>query len=242
LWEGHHGAWRDPAQIAGLWGDAASVDGSLLAARASRSWWDLLDHEGICLLVTREYEHLVLALSVVDGRPHTSFLPIPHPSGLAVDRSSGLVHLASTRNPNVVVELAPAADAVKRLDASAPDVSDRPLVPVRASFYPGATYLHDLAFVDGRLHGNAVGSNAVVRLEEGGHARPVWWPRCIERNGWPELRVNLIQLNSIAAGADLESSFFTASTDTPGRRRPGHLDFRVDRCGVVFSGATGDVV
>src|SRR5262249_36780370 len=50
------------------------------------------------------------------------------------------------------------------------------------------------------------------------------------------------QLNSIAAGSSLRTSYFAASTAVPSRRRPGHRNFPVDRRGVVFSGATREVV
>jgi uncharacterized protein (TIGR03032 family) len=169
-----------------------------------------------------------VVLSAADGHPRQTFLRLPHPSGVAVDRERCRIHLACTRNPNQVVDLAPAAG----------DVPERVLVPVRARFYPGSLYMHDLALVHGELHANAVGQNAVVRLpEEGGHER-VWWPRCIETEDGPDFSRNYLQLNSIAAGDDLASSYFSASTDRMSARRPGHRNFPVDRRGVVFSGAT----
>jgi uncharacterized protein (TIGR03032 family) len=70
----------------------------------------------------------------------------------------------------------------------------------------------------------------------------VWWPRSIERDGQPDLSRNYLQLNSIAAGPDLSCSFFSASTDAPSARRPGHRDFAVDRRGVIFSGATREPI
>jgi uncharacterized protein (TIGR03032 family) len=53
---------------------------------------------------------------------------------------------------------------------------------------------------------------------------------------------NWIQLNSIGAGHDLASSYFTASAAGMSARRPGHLNFPVDRRGVVFSGQTREPV
>jgi len=114
---------------------------------------------------------------------------------------------------------------------------------VRARFYPGGLYLHDLALVDGRLHANAVGQNAVVRLAEDGGWERVWWPRAIERGaGAPLFGRNHLQLNSIAAGGTLRTSYFSASTDSVSARRPGHRNFPVDGRGVVFSGATREPV
>lgn len=241
-WEAHQGEWRDPAQIASQWREANRVDPAVFRAQASGSWWDIIDELGICLVVTREYEHLVVALTVAAGRSRTTFLPIPHPSGLAVDRERNRMYLASTRNPNQVLTFAPAPRGLNRRDVHGADFSARPLLPLESSFYPGSAYLHDVALIGGVLHGNAVGHNAVVRLDRAGVVEPVWWPSCVDVGGGVESRWNLIQLNSIAAGRDLESSFFTASTDRVSTRRPGQVNFAVDRRGVVFSGETREAV
>ncbi len=112
--------FRDPAQVTGLW-TGQPADPKVLLAQADRGWKETLKRLDITLLVTREYEHLVLAL----GPRETSWLPIPHPSGLAVDRSKGTVHLACTRSPNFLVEL-----------------KGETLVPRRVKFLPGSLYLH----------------------------------------------------------------------------------------------------
>ena len=62
-------AWRNPAHVVACWDGAAAPDPALLRCRATGAWWDTLDSAGITLLVTREYEHLVIALSVVAGTP-----------------------------------------------------------------------------------------------------------------------------------------------------------------------------
>jgi uncharacterized protein (TIGR03032 family) len=200
-------------------------------------------------LVTREYEHLVIALSpgLRRGERHSqTYLRLPHPSGLAADRKRGVVYVASTRNPNQVYDLAPVSDLVDRSDVSPVGERDlaefRPLIPIRSRFMPGCLYLHDLAMVGGRLYGNAVGENAVVRIHDDGRAERAWWPRCIETPDGPVFTRNHLQLNSIAAGADLKKSFFSASTDQLTNRRPSHRNFPVDRRGVVFSGASRDVI
>jgi uncharacterized protein (TIGR03032 family) len=92
--------------------------------------------------------------------------------------------------------------------------------------------------VGGVLHGNAVGENAVVRFGDDGSVKRAWWPRAIEASGAPDFSCNYLQLNSIAAGRDLKASFFSASTERVGRRRPGHRNFAVDGRGVVLSGRT----
>jgi uncharacterized protein (TIGR03032 family) len=241
LWGQHHARWRDPANAVAAW-DRAPVDPELLRSRASGNWWDVLERLKITLLVTREYEHLLLAASVPDGRPRLSHLAIPHPSGLAVDRRRRTVAVASTRNPNQIYELTAVSSTLPRTDLEPPPIPDRPLVPVRSTIHPGALYIHDLAYVGGVLHANSVGQNAVAVVDVDDGHRLAWWPRCVERDGRPVTSRNFLQLNSIAAGATLEDSFFTASTDHMSARRPGHLNFQVDRRGVLFSGATREPV
>ncbi|MDQ6918148.1 MAG: TIGR03032 family protein [Candidatus Dormibacteraeota bacterium] len=219
---------RDPAQIAAFWDAAGELEPQRFQHRASPGWWELLAELGITLLVTREYEHLVLALRAGAGGPEVSFLRAPHPSGIAVDADGGAVYLAATRNPNQLLALAA--------------VESGELVPVKASFHPGGLYLHDLAIVGGRLYGSAVGRNAVVEFAPGAESRPVWWPRSLDELGEDRFKANYLQLNSIAGDRDIDSAYFSASAAAPGRRRPGHLDFKVDRQGVVFSAATREPV
>lgn len=242
-------AWRHPAQVIGCWDGAADIDPALLRFRAGGSWWDTLESAGITLLVTREYEHLVIALTVVRGRPHVSYLPLPHPSGVAVDRRRNVVHVASTRNPNQIYDLVPVNDVLPRFDLRTRSVRqpDLPtLMPARARMFPGSLYMHDLAFVGGTLHANAVGHNAVIRIDGvrigGDGFRYAWWPRCVETRQGVVIQQNHLQLNSIAAGSSLRTSFFSASTDRLSRLRPGHARFPVDRRGVVFSGATREPI
>lgn len=233
-------AWRHPADVVSGWEGASRVDPALLRHRASGAWWECLESAGLTLLVTREYEHLVIALSVVRGKPLVSFLPLPHPSGLAVDRQRNVVHVASTRNPNKIYDLTPVHQVMPRLDIK--KIRLRPtLVPICARMLPGSLYLHDLAFIGRQLYANAVGFNAVVRISEQG-CDFAWWPRCVETRSGTPIPQNHIQLNSIAAGQSLRSSYFSASTDTISRRRPGHPGFPVDGRGVVFSGATREPV
>jgi uncharacterized protein (TIGR03032 family) len=207
--------------------------------RVHGDWWGVLEQLRACLVVAREYEHLLIAMSVAPEVPRQSFMSMPHPSGLAFDAAAQRLHVASTRNPNQLYVLAPTPSVARTNGAS--HAPDRPLVPLSTSFLPGRLYLHDLALIGGVLHGNAVGLNAIVRLAGPGDCEVVWWPRSIERDGRPDLSRNYLQLNSIAAGGDLASSFFSASAELPSSRRPGHRNFPVDRRGVIFSGATREV-
>ena len=242
LWAHHHGLWRDPAQISSHWRSAGDVDPKSLHWVVRGPWWECLASLGITLLVSREYEHLVIGLSASGEGPRLTYLPMPHPSGIAVDRDRGRVHVASTRNPNEIYELAPVAGLLARTDVDIEPLADRPLIPIRTRFLPGSLYLHDLALIGGALHGTAVGENAVVRLDgESGYVRR-WWPRSVERNGRPDIGRNYLQLNSIAAGRTLATSYFSASTARPSARRPGHRGFPVNRHGVIFSGATREPI
>lgn len=242
LWARHHAEWRDPAQIASQWQEAAETDPLLLQYTVRGAWWETLAICGVTLLVTREYEHLVMAMHATDTGPVISYLRMPHPSGLAVDRARSIIHIASTRNPNQVYDLMPVIGLTPRLDVKIELLKDRPLVPVRSRFFPGCLYMHDLALIEGALYANAVGQNAVVRLDDDGSYDRVWWPRCIETDTGPVFGQNHIQLNSIAAGTDLTTSYFSASAAKLSTRRPGHKNFPVDKGGVIFSGATREPV
>ncbi|GMR23162.1 MAG: hypothetical protein BMS9Abin37_1568 [Acidobacteriota bacterium] len=242
VWDRHDTEWRDTAQVTSHWEEASSVEPSLLRFRVRGKFWETLDRLKATLLVTREYEHLVIALTVTGGEPSATYMRIPHPSGLVYDCNRRIVHLASTRNPNQILELRPATHLSRRADVQLDPLAGRPLVPVRAHFYPGSTYLHDLSLVGGELHANAVGENTVVRVGDHGRLERVFWPRCIERSGRPRLDQNYVHLNSIAAGATIRQSFFSASADAITSRRPGHRDFPVDGRGVIFSGATREPV
>jgi uncharacterized protein (TIGR03032 family) len=239
-WSEDDTAWRDPEEVVAGLRRAQPIDRRRLETTVRGDWWGLLERLDACLVVSREYEHLLLALTVAPEGPRQSFMSLPHPSGLSFDARSRRLHVASTRNPNQLYVLAPAG-GMESENAQGPR-GDGPLVPVSATFLPGRLYLHDLALIDGALHGNAVGLNSIVRLAGPRGWEVVWWPRSIERHGRPDMSRNYLQLNSIAAGPDLASSFFSASTPRPSGRRPGHRNFPVDRRGVIFSGATREPV
>lgn len=250
IWTRHNLEWRDCGQVASLWESANNIDQRAFEYKASANFWDLLAGLEITLLVSREYEHLLMALSVVQGQPVISYFPLPHPSGIAIDRQSGSVHIASTRNPNQIFEFRPVSKALKRDDiaTNAKSCSERltkmsPLMPVSSRFYPGCLYLHDLAFINGTLHGNAVGLNSVISFPpHSATYESVWHPRCVEIEGQPVSAQNHIQLNSIAAGDSLESSFFTASSAAIETLRPGDPKYSVNKRGVVFDGRSRDPV
>jgi uncharacterized protein (TIGR03032 family) len=243
IWSSHDEELRDPAEIISLQYESGRIDPRLSQHETTGKWWELLRELDVTLIVTREYEHLLLCMRVDDeDGPATSVMPMPHPSGLAVDRNRGIVHVACTRNPNLVYDLMPAQGSLSRLDIPGYPGNTKPLLPVRVRFLPGCLYIHDLAMIDGELHANSVGQNAVVRLFRSGRTEKVWWPKCIERDNSPVFGQNHLQLNSIAAGRTLEDSFFSASTDEITELRPGDPNFPVDRRGVIFSGETREPI
>src|SRR5262249_30576271 len=205
-------AWRNPLAVAAQWADAAAVHPRLLSHRVRGDFWDVLAERRITLLVTREYEHLLVALHAGRRGPGVSWLPLPHPNGLAVDAGRGVVHVASTRNPNQIFELAPVTGLLGGRGGRRA-VAGRPLLPVRSRFLPGGLFLHDVALVGGALHATAVGQNAVIRFSPDGDWSRAWWPRAIETGRRARFDRNYLQLNSIAAGPTLARSFFSASTD-----------------------------
>ena len=243
-WAAHDGVLRDPRQIVAQWWEEAAPPPELLAHRVRGAFWDALRRAGGTLFVSREYEHLLLCLQATRTGGRVSWLRLPHPSGLAVDGARGRLHVASTRNPNLLYEFAPARGANVR-DGRGAGRSGRAsgfLLPVSARYLPGRLYLHDLAFVGGTLHAAACGINAIVRFPARGGFEPVWWPRAIDARGEPRFDRNYLQLNSIAAGRSLKDSAFSASASVPSGRRPGQRHFPVDGRGVLFSGRTREVL
>lgn len=241
-WARHDQRFRDPRDVIGLWENAGETDPGLLEATVDGTWWELLEKLGVTLLVTREYEHLVVALGAGPKGPRNSYLPLPHPSGIAVNGENGTVTIACTRNPNQLVDFAPADRLLPRLDTDLVSLPGRPLVPVSSRFFPGCFYIHELAYIGGNLYVNSVGQNAVVKIESDGTTTRVWWPRCIESDHGPVFGQNHIQLNGIAAGNDLEGSYFSASADEITDIRPGDSEYPVDGRGVVFAGSTREPV
>ena len=186
----------------------------------------VLEKLKITLLITREYEHLVIALNAKSKKLRQSFIHLPHPSGIAIDPKTNNVYIAATRNPNQIIELAV-------------DSKEKTLTPARVKYYGGSYYFHDLAFINGDLYANSVGKNSVIKVDFNSSKsdKVIWSPLSAKEN-----TRNHIQLNSIAAGKSLADSYFSASAEKPGKYKPGDLKFPVDKKGVIFHGKTGNVV
>lgn len=243
-WKLQAKAFRDPLEVYTCRPDLAGLTPDTLSYTADKGFVELLARLGVTLFVTREYENLVVALQAGTGKLEQTFLPVPHPSGIAADRKERCLYLAATRNPNQIIEFRPIAATIPRREGGTKQ--PRPVMAmVRKKYYPGCYYFHDLALIGGRLHAASVGMNGIIRVNlDSPYTEPLaWFPKCTaKRNGEPITTANHIQLNSIAAGADLSRSFFSASGEAVSSRRPGHLNYPVDQRGVIFSGASREVV
>ena len=230
LREKQHQALRDPQQVVSSSFAEAGVVHASFEHHADDAFVKLLAKLKVTLFITREYENLVVALTVEKGKLIQTALPLPHPSGIAADRENGLLYIAATRNPNYILEMKAATDKVSKKSF---------MLSARQKFYPGAYYFHDLAFIGKQLYANSVGQNGIVKVDMNtASADPVCWtPDSIGKR----TERNHIQLNSIAAGKTLKASFFSASAAKPIKQKPGELDFPVDKKGVIFSGKTGMV-
>src|SRR5262249_55988083 len=211
LWSTHDQEWRSPAQVVSQWRDAGAVDPRVLRYTTRGAWWATLAASGVTLLITREYEHLVVAMRADRDGPALSYMPMPHPSGIAYDRARATVYVASTRNPNQIYDLMAVNAVQPRRDCRSASLPRRPLVPARWRFFHGCLDIHDLAMIGRTLYATAVGQNTVASVVADGRFEPAWWPRCIDTSAGPIIDRNLIQLNSIAAGRDLNGSFFFAA-------------------------------
>jgi uncharacterized protein (TIGR03032 family) len=244
LFETQKQVLRDPLQITS--GAAASgfgINSSSIRHQSSDTFIRLLRKHKVSLLLSREYEHLLLILNAEQGKLAQSFFPLAHPSGIAVHPSGKQFYVASTRNPNRIVEFSLVTNAYQRTGVFSAELNGKWL-PTRSKFYPGATYLHDLVFIQNELYANSVGFNAVFKpdLSIARQEELLWWPPTLRDDAGPETKGNYLQLNSIAAGNSLNSSFFTASTEHPQSYKPGHKKFKVDQKGVVFEGQNGTVI
>jgi hypothetical protein len=143
FWSHHHAEHRDPRQIVCQWKEASDVAPLLLEHRVRGSWWDVLDELGATLIVTREHENGIISMYSVGGRRRISHLSLPHPNGMAVDTTQGIIHVASIRNPNVVFDFAACASILS--GGSGRDLLDMEglILPVRVRYLPGSLYLHD---------------------------------------------------------------------------------------------------
>src|SRR3989344_8171983 len=178
LWEAQNRLYRNPSQVVydtTAWKD---VDKESLRFRLTGSFADILSKAKITLLVTREYEHLVIALRATSTALRQSFISLPHPSGLTVNRESKTVYIVSTRNPNQIWEWKPITSLLERSDATQ-NASGKYLVPTRTKFFSGAHYFQELAIIQNKLFAVSDGQNGIahVQFESPREDRLVGWAR-----------------------------------------------------------------
>ena len=139
-WREQDLAWRDPLQVAAQWMPTTHIDPVIFNYGESGEFFSILEAFQITLLVTREYEHLVMAITTSQRGPEFSYVPLPHPSGLAIDRKREVVYIASTRNPNMVFEFMPTNGTIHRLDVKSDHQNGsyrKPLMPYRSRYLAG---------------------------------------------------------------------------------------------------------
>src|SRR5579871_1970333 len=85
-WAEHNDVLRDPASLVGY--GAPQVDAQLLRYSVRGAWWEALARTGATLLVSREYEHFVLALQADNTGISVTYMALPHPSGIAIDQAN----------------------------------------------------------------------------------------------------------------------------------------------------------
>ncbi len=238
LWEQHSQEMRDPAEaLFSIPAYKPEIE-KLLSHSVEGNFIRLLGELGVTLILTREYEHILMAVASDGDKLNISYLPMPHPSGIAWSPSTKKMFVASTRNPNQIVEFGCCDDYIDRKDIASKQRHANILSPMRTSILPGSLYIHDLAIIKNKLYANAVGHNAIVELPPGGGFKRIWWPKCIDTPVGPDFALNYLQLNSISGGSSLNSCFFSASAEKIGHRRPGHKNFPVKERGVLFSAKT----
>jgi uncharacterized protein (TIGR03032 family) len=242
-WHKQQEALRKPEELFAGSFENGGITNDVLKYNSSKEFNALLKKLGVTLIVSREYENLLLSLSAgKSGKLEQSFFHLPHPSGLIADRKNNLLYVAATRNPNQIVEFRVSNKNLSRLRVK--NNREKLLIPNRTKVYPGEYYFHDLALCGNKLYANSVGMNSIIEVDfsNPNTESPIWWPKCIDKRGKPDTRANYIQLNSIAMGKSLKDSFFSASGMKITKTRPGDIKYPVDKKGVIFSGKTGEPI
>lgn len=223
----------------------SEVDAERLSEyRVEGVWWELLAELRLSLAVSREYEHLLYLIHSDAGAPLVSVLELPHPSGICYDGGRRRLIVSSTRTPNQLIEFRLIEPGLP--NDLAPETAVHPdgslFVPVLKYFLAGSLYTHDVALIDDELCLTATGHNFLARvLRDGGWER-VWWPRCLDRLDRDRFNQNYLQLNSVTPAGSIDDCFFTAFADETTGPKPWKGGFGPTGKGVVFRGATRDVI
>ncbi|MDR3470302.1 MAG: DUF4915 domain-containing protein [Devosia sp.] len=227
---------------AGVEPAAAGFDDALIAFEDHGGFFELLRQSDFSLVVTREYEHFLLALDGGKTGPISSPFPLPHPSGACFAPETGELVVASTRTPNMLVWFAPYEAArhgaeILPADYSAPE-ERTVFLPTKARYLPGSLYIHDLVKMGDAYFATITGHNFLARLSIDKGWERVWWPRAADELGSAAFNQNYFQLNSIAAAGTPETSFYTAFSELTSGPKPWKEGYGPEGRGVVFSGET----
>jgi len=236
---------RNSVEIVSSSPENSGIIKETLSFKSNDGFTEILSKLKITLIVTREYENMIIALKANNNKIAQSYFPLPHPSGIAIDKVEKRLYVAATRNPNQIVEFSFFNNSIERVDNTDIYSNNKILSVSRKKFFPGCFYLHDLVLLGGKLFANSVGTNSIIEIDlnSNNSYKPVWFPKCVEDvNGNAITNANYIQLNSIAAGETLNESFFSASADKISKLRPGFKNFPVNKKGVIFSGKTREPI
>lgn len=225
---------------------AAGFDTSLLDFEDHGGFFGLLADVDYSLVVTREYEHFVLALDGHRDGPVQSPFPLPHPSGIWFDKASKGLTVASTRTPNILVGFTPFDPSEQNFDIVPDDVTvpqdQTVFLPRQARYLPGTLYIHDLVQMGGAFYATITGHNFLARITQDRGWERVWWPKMLDGMGKEAFNQNYFQLNSIAVNGSPEKSFYTGFCDLTTGGKPWKDGFGPDRKGVVFAGESREAI
>lgn len=219
-------------------------DISLLDYEETGDFFELLRQQDFSLGVTREYEHFLLLLDGDENGAIQSPFPLPHPSGFFFDANTRELVVSSTRTPNILIWMSPfqateAGRSIMPVDYSADEIENHTLfLPRQARYLPGSLYIHDVVRMGGEIYATVTGHNFLARLSlEQGWER-VWWPKVVDDAAPNQFNTNYLQLNSIAANASPEKSFYTGFSNLASGAKPWKEGYGPRGKGVVFSGET----
>ncbi len=235
-WAEDDKAWRNPEDVVAGWQRSDPLDHRLLDATVSGDWWAVLDRLDACVIVSREYEHLLLALTVAPEGPRQSFMSLPHPSGLAFDARPN-----DSTSPARATQTSSLSwrqrDGMEHEWNGATPLGDRPLAPLSATFLPGRLYLHDLALIASPVRQRG-GPECRRALGGAGRARScLVAPRSRARRATRTCHATTFSSTRSQLGRTCPHLSFQPPPTNLLRRLPGHRNFPVDRRGVIFSGA-----
>jgi uncharacterized protein (TIGR03032 family) len=245
LWQHHANILRDPMGLFGENFEQSGINPTLFKFKCQGMFLKILEELKISLIVSREYENLLCSIKVVNGKVISTYFHLPHPSGIVFNEDNSKLYVAATRNPNIIHEFQPNAGYLSRMNLKIGNMQNNIWFPSRSKVYAGAMYFHDLNIIGKDLYVNSVGTNSVIKVDfnDGSREGFFWYPNCVtDKSGKLKSEANYLQLNSIGAGNTFEESYFSASCDGIKKYRPGHIKFKVDKEGVIFSGRTKEPI